>query len=145
MHTPHLKTSPWDSYIQYLTNVSTHFNPRVLHINSCVEVFWGDSSVHWQLHIELCYIFSFAPWKVITKYIQKCEGCTQFCDTVCLLVFFKEINLATLPGMALIMFMSQENTINNNFCGLFVCKQCLNSMNFSRCYIILHAAVSHNH
>ena len=29
-----------------------------------------------------CHFISVVPWRDILKYLQKCEGCTHFCDTL---------------------------------------------------------------
>ncbi len=59
-----------------------------LDINGCV-LFWGDSkfthtfiqAVHSLLYtVAKCHFFSVVPWKDIIKYLQKCEGCTHFCE-----------------------------------------------------------------
>ncbi len=59
-----------------------------LDINGCVlSYFEGIANVHCNtsctlstLHWAKCNFFSVVTWKYIIKYLQKCEGCTHFCE-----------------------------------------------------------------
>ncbi len=64
-----------------------------LDINACVlSYFEADSkftliqAVHSLLYIvEKCHFFRVVTWKDIIKYLQKCEGCTHFCEILYIL------------------------------------------------------------
>ncbi len=44
-------------------------------------------AVHSLLYIVAkCHFFSVVTWKYIIKYLQKCEGCTHFCEILCIQV-----------------------------------------------------------
>ncbi len=64
-----------------------------LDINGCVELFWGDSkfTLLYKLYTLLyivakCHLFSVVTWKDI-KYLQKCEGCTHFCEILYIMYY----------------------------------------------------------
>ncbi len=40
------------------------------------------------LYIEAkCRFFSVVTWKDIIKYLQNCEGCTRFCEILCIYIY----------------------------------------------------------
>ena len=50
-------------------------------------IFWGENKLTllYKLHTDyfsLCQSVSVVPWRDILKYLQKCEGCTHFCDSL---------------------------------------------------------------
>ena len=52
-----------------------------------LELFWGENKLTllYKLHTDIvskCHFVSVVPWRDILKYLQKCEGCTHFCDTL---------------------------------------------------------------
>ncbi len=50
------------------------------------QIYTVTQAVDSLLYIEAkCHFFSVVTWKYIIKYLQKCEGCTHFCE---ILVFF---------------------------------------------------------
>ncbi len=56
-----------------------------LDINGCVlSYFEGTANLHCYTSCTLttlhCSKVSFVTWKYIIKYLQKCEGCTHFCE-----------------------------------------------------------------
>ncbi len=58
-----------------------------LDINGSIELFWGESNLHCYTSFTLttlhCSKVSFLQcyhMKGIIKYLQKCEGCTHFCE-----------------------------------------------------------------
>ena len=44
---------------------------------------------HWWLCVEL--FWGVVPWKDIIKYLQKCEGCTHFCEILYVVKTFEDI------------------------------------------------------
>ena len=54
----------------------------------------GGYTKYWQLTYRLlfivskCHFVSVVPWRDIFKYLQKYEGCTQFCDTVYIYIYY---------------------------------------------------------
>ncbi len=66
-------------------------------INGCVwSYFEGTANLHCYtscilttLHfVEKCHFFSVVTWKYIIKYLQKCEGCTHFCEILYFWIYF---------------------------------------------------------
>ncbi len=47
------------------------------------QIYTVIQAVHSLLYIVAkCHFFSVVTWKYIIKYLQKCEGCTHFCDWI---------------------------------------------------------------
>ncbi len=47
-------------------------------------------ALHSLLYIVAKYhFFSVVTWKDIIKYLQKCEGCTHFCEILCVYIYIK--------------------------------------------------------
>ena len=45
------------------------------------QIYTVIQAVHSLLYIVAkCHFFSVVTWKDIIKYLQKCEGCTHFCE-----------------------------------------------------------------
>ena len=58
---------------------------RVAVSNSCDDNHYttGTSTARRLLFVvSKCHFVSVVPWRNILKYLQKCEGCTHFCDTL---------------------------------------------------------------
>ncbi len=41
--------------------------------------------------VAKCHFFSVVTWKDIIKYLQKCEGCTDFCEILYIAEFYKQL------------------------------------------------------
>ncbi len=78
----------------YIRGVLT-FVASGLDINGCVlSYFEGTENVHCYTSCTLttlhCSKVSFSclvTWKDIIKYLQKCEGCTHFCEILCVYIY----------------------------------------------------------
>jgi len=52
------------------------------------QVYTNIQAVHSLLYIVAkCHLFSVVIWKVIIKYLQKCEGCTHFCEILYICIY----------------------------------------------------------
>ncbi len=64
-----------------------------LDVNGCVlsyfeQMYTVIQAVHSLLYIvEKCHFFSVVTWKDVIKYLQKCEGCTHFCEILFMCVY----------------------------------------------------------
>ena len=57
------------------------------------QIYTVIQAVHSLLYIVAkCHFFSVVTWKDILKYLQKCEGCTHFCDILYIHTLNKNIN-----------------------------------------------------
>ncbi len=53
-----------------------------------MHIYSVTQAVHSLLYIVAkCHFFSFATWKYIIKYLQKCEECTHLCEILCVCVY----------------------------------------------------------
>ncbi len=80
-----------------------------LDINGCVfSYFEGTANSHFSTAVHSllyivakCHFFSVVTWKYIIKYLQKCEGCTHFCDILyvwCFLLMFLIFRICRICG-----------------------------------------------
>ncbi len=53
-----------------------------------MQIYTVIQAVHSLLYIVAkCHFFSVVTWKDIIKYLQKCEGCTHFCEILCMCIY----------------------------------------------------------
>ncbi len=49
------------------------------------QIYTVIQAVHSLLYIVAkCHFFSVVTWKHVIKYLQKCQGCTHFCEILCI-------------------------------------------------------------
>ncbi len=89
------------------------------------QIYTVIQAVHSLLYIVAkCHFFSVLIWKHIIKYLQTCEGCTDFCEilhpSVCLSVFTYSVNTVYLSiisdssSVRLFVHPSDKNPSNSS-------------------------------
>ncbi len=89
------------------------FMARGLDMNGCVFSYFEMTAllhcyiipVHSLLYIAAkCHFFSIVTWKDIIKYLQKCEGCTHFCEILYLSIYLS-VCLSVYPSVCLSIYL----------------------------------------
>ncbi len=70
-----------DGLAKHVSKPKQYWSCRASSILRGQQIYTVIQAVHLLLSIvEKCHFFSVVTWKDIIKYLQKCEGCTHFCE-----------------------------------------------------------------
>ncbi len=75
------------------------------------QIYTVIQAVHSLLYIVAkCNFFSVVTWKDIIKYLQKCEGCTHFCEILYIYIY---IYIHTHTYIYIYIYVNTKNLIAN--------------------------------
>ena len=107
---PCLKILPlrWIFNLKYKKKSNIHLNNLVFHQKMQIKKISRLLFI-----VSKCHFVSVVPWRDILKYLQKCEGCTHFCETLYIYIYIY-IYGGALRVMVTIIGKGNSNASSNS-------------------------------